>query len=660
MPLPSWLLWISASALLAALSVWHYRRRETPGRGRMLLAALRAGAFALILLLLFGPELPGRGPAVVRGTQVLLDASLSMGMPAEADGESRWSRALPLARGRAGALPVLLFGERVRPVPAAVLPDREPGDGRSLLLPALQAAAEGGVRRVVVITDGGIEDAAAVARWAPRLGLEIVVEQVGASLANRSLVEVSAPPSTRAGEPVTVELGVLAPSGDSLFIMASTGGRVLGRVGLPAPGAGRIATGAMELRPDAPPGGGWVRIDLELEGTDPVPDDDRRTVYVHVSEDPAGVALVSLQPDWEPRFLAPVLERSLGLPLNAYIRTAPGQYARLAGGLRAGEAATEDEVRAAVERAELVVLHGIGDGAPEWALSALRTSRRLMIFPAAGAGAAPLPVAVAEPIAGDYYLTTPAPPSPIAPLLADQQFAAVAPLTALRAVDTPPGTWAPLLVARARQGAPQPAIVAGATAGRRWAVVVAEGFWQWSLRGGDERQLYTRLWSSLAGWIASDRATAGPAAVRPARLAAARGLPVAWIAPGLAADSVAIELLAEDGAVALDTVMSMTAGDTAFTAAPSPGTYSYRARAFADGTVTEGQGPLTVERYSPEFARARADLAALRTPPVAVRGEGARGVRGAGTPLHTTPYPWVVLVLLLGTEWILRRRWGLR
>jgi hypothetical protein len=657
MPLLSWILWFAASTVLAALVVWHYRARETPGRGRMVLALLRAGTLSLILLLLFGPGLPGSGPARTRGTQVLLDASLGMGMPVAVDGESRWSRAVPLARSRAGGRDVLLFGERVRPLPAGDLPERVPGDGRSLLLPALQAAAEAGVRRVIVITDGGIEDAAAVARWAPRLGVEVVAELVGEPLPNRSLVEAVAPSWARAGEPVRVEVGIAAPTTDSLYVTAASGGRVLGRIALSPPDAGRLATGTLEVRPAAPHGGGWVRIDLELEGTDPVPDDDRRTVYVHISDEPAGVALVSLQPDWEPRFLAPVLGQSLGLPLNAFIRTAGEQYARLAGGLQAGEAATETDVRRAVERAELVVLHGVSDDAPAWALAALRNARRLMVFPAAGSGALPLPIEVAEPVAGDYYLVAPAPPSPVAALLADQELTAAAPLTEVRALTTPAGTWAPLLVARARQGTPQPVMVAGEAAGRRWVVVAAGGFWQWSLRGGEERLLYARLWGSLAGWLARDPGTAGPAAVRPARHAAHRALQVPWIAPGLAADSVAIQLLTEGGDVALDTVVAMTAGDTAFTAAPLPGTYSYRAHAYAEGTVTTGEGPLTVEHYSPEFSRPLADLGALRAPPTAVRGAA---VRTAVTPLHTTPYPWVLLVVLLGTEWILRRRWGLR
>jgi hypothetical protein len=654
----SWMLWLALSVAFGALSAWHYRRRETPGRGRALLALLRGATLALVLLLLFDPELPVRGVPPARGTQVLLDASLSMRMPAAAGAEeSRWARAVVLARARTSAAPIMLFGSTPRTVAAAALPAQAPGDGRTLLLPALQAAAEAGARRVTVITDGGIEDYAAVVRWAARLGVEVVPELVAEPLPNRSLVEASAPAWAQAGRPLGVEVGVLAPPGDSVRVTATAAGRVVARTTLAPPAPGRLAAGTLELLPDAPAGGGWVRIDLQIEGSDAVSDDDRRTVYVHISEQPAGIALVSLRPDWEPRFLAPVLGQALGLPLHAFLRVAPGRYARLAGGLEAGATVEEDEVRRAVARAELLVLHGAGDDMPEWAGAALRTARRLIIFPTGDDPAPGLPLAVAPPVPGDWYVVTDVPASPLAALLADQELAAATPLAGLLPVQPPPGAWVPLLAARGRQGAPQPIIVAGETAGSRWVVVAASGFWQWSFRGGEERALYARLWAALAGWVTRDAATAGPAAVRPAQHAIARGLPIPWVAHGLAADSIAIRLVAEDGAVALDTLVVPTAVDTAYTAAAAPGTYGYRAEAFAGDTVSVAEGPLTVEQYSPEFARPQADLRDLRTAPVAVR---AADDRRAAMPLRASPLPWVLLVGLLATEWILRRRWGLR
>lgn len=666
MILTHWIGWLLLSAAALGLSLWHYRRRETPGRGRALLAVLRACTLALVLLLLFDPRLPGGAVAPGTGMQVLLDASLSMTLtadPAAAGAVTPWQLGVDSARARAGGRPILLFGSSVRAVTSATLPDSAPADARSSLLPALQAAAESGARRALVITDGRIDDADAVARWAVRLGLEIETAVVGSEVANRALIEASAPAWIEAGEAAEFEFAVAGASGDSVRVVARQDGRTIGRAAVAPVGAGRLATGSMALRLQPPPDGGWVAVELALEAEDGVPDDDVRTVYVRVAAEPAAIALVSFRPDWEPRFLAPVLEQALGLPLRAYLRGATGQYVRLAGGLEAGVAASEEDVRGAVERAALLVLHGLGPDAPAWAADAAAGRRPVLIFPgqdAAGAAAAVdlgLPVAVGDEQAGDYFPSGPVPSSPIAALLADLALPAVSPLAGLRPVVARAGSWAPLLVTRGRQGAPLPVIVAGDDAGRRWAVALASGYWLWAFRGDVERQVYTRLWGALAGWLTQDGAAASFAAVRPASLALPRATAIPWITPGMAPDSLRITVNGADDAVVYDTVVAPAAGDTAYTEPPPPGAYSYRARAFSGNDSVAAAGLFTVERYSPEFARPRADLDALVAGTSAVRGERARA---SGKPLHASAYPYVLLLLLLAAEWILRRRWGLR
>jgi len=648
----SWLLWILLTIVAIALSLWHYHRRETPGRGRTLLALLRSAALALVLLLLFDPELPDGAATSARGALVLLDGSLSLDSAA-------WTRAVARARELADDRSVLVFGDDVRPIHPDSLPATAPGDPRSRLLPALQAAAEAGVRGVVVVTDGRLEDVEAAARWVPRLALDVETELVGGDVANRAIAEVSAPAWVQAGEPLDVEFGVTAPAGaDPVGVVVRQGGRILGRSTVPAPAAGRLATGSVQVRVEAPESGGWVALEVALEGADPIADDDVRTVYVQASAQPAGIALVSLRPDWEPRFLAPVLEQALGLPLRAYLRGATGQYIRLGSGLDAGAAATEQDVREAVARAEVLVLHGIGVDAPQWAVDALGSARRLLVFPGAETGTLPLPATVGAEQPGDYFPVAAIPPSPVAPLLAELELGGLAPLTGLRTVQVPEGAWAPLNVTRGRQGQAQPAAIAGTSGGRRWVVALGSGYWQWSFRGGAERQLYTRLWGSLAGWLAQERGTAAQAAVRPAAMSLPRNSPIPWLAPGVAADSVALTVTAADGAVALDTVIAATTADSAFSRAPAPGTYSYRARAFTSEGVVEADGVFAVERYSPELSRPRADLSGLA-------GDGETLVREdrtsrRGTPLHATVPPYLLLLLILSAEWILRRRWGLR
>jgi hypothetical protein len=243
----------------------------------------------------------------------------------------------------------------------------------------------------------------------------------------------------------------------------------------------------------------------------------------------------------------------------------------------------------------------------------------------------------------------------VAALLANIDVAGATPLSSLRAADGPADAWAPLLVSRGRQGAPYPLALAGATGRRRWVVALGDGYWQWWFRGGAERDLYARYWSALAGWLVRERSVAALAAVRPAEHAQPRGVPVPRVTTGALPDSVRV-VIAAAGATVTDTVLR-GGRDTLYSRSPGPGHFSYRARAFSGDTIREGSGEFSIERYSPELARPRVDQARLSAAGSPVRG-GAGMARG--TPLHSTAWPWFLLVALLAVEWILRRRWGLR
>jgi hypothetical protein len=180
-----WLLFALAAAAALGLTLGLYRRWETPGRGRTTLALLRWGGAAILLLLLFDPDLPAGALGAAAGTQVLLDGSLSMSLPHE--GGTRFSAAAGEARRLSTGRPVLVFGSDVRVIAPDSLAGLVPDAPDSRLLPALQSAAEAGVRRVVVLTDGGIDDAADVARWLPRLALDVDFRTIGAAVPDHAL-----------------------------------------------------------------------------------------------------------------------------------------------------------------------------------------------------------------------------------------------------------------------------------------------------------------------------------------------------------------------------------------------------------------------------------------------------------------------------------------
>jgi len=260
MHLLSWALVALAAAAALVVVSYLYRRREAPGRGRALLAALRWAALSLLILMLFDPSFPV--PEVQASgdtrTRVLVDGSLSMALPVgPGEAASRWERAREEARRVGGS--VLLFGDAPRLVAPDSLAALQPAAGSSRLLPALAAASEAGVRRVVVLSDGGIEDAAEVARALPELGLDVEIRPVvAAEVTNRALAEVEAPEWAEAGKPLEIRVGVTAvgpAEGDSVAVLLRQGEKVLTRARVATPPPGRVATATLRVTPEVAGGG---------------------------------------------------------------------------------------------------------------------------------------------------------------------------------------------------------------------------------------------------------------------------------------------------------------------------------------------------------------------------------------------------------------------
>jgi hypothetical protein len=650
-----WALWLVASLAAFGLAGYLYRFRELPGPGRGLLIGLRGTALALGLLLLFDPLLPGPGERSADRV-VLLDASASMALPSSEPDGSRWNEGLARARAD-GVTEVLLFGDAPRRVTLSNLENTVPGDPRSRLLPALQAAAQSGARRVTVITDGRIDDADDVMRWLPRLGMQVELQGADGEIDNAAITQVTAPAWVEAGQATAISFEAMAVGGgpDSLVVRVLQDGAELGRTAVARPGPGRFASGSVRITTDAAGLAGHVRYEVSLEPGDDVPADDARHVYVDVSTQPAGITIVSFRPDWEPRFLYPVLERSLGLPVRAWMR-AGDTWVELGGASRAGRRARDAEVISSLSRAEMVVLHGADARAPAAFLAAAAGARRLLVFPT-GSGILPgLPIPPTTPIVADWYVSGQVPSSPIASALAGIEVESVPPLTALRIPDELPGTWSALNVNRGRRGAAYPLAIGSSSAERRWVVALGQGYWQWSLRGGEARATYEQLWSSLGGWLLEEADRDETDAILPVARTLEPAAPLRWTMAGIALDSVRLRVADQDGNAVSDTTIRPEGADTIATAAPGAGRYRWTAQAFASGSTRESAGELTVESASTENIRPSV-LAMLAAPMSELR---ATGTRAGARPLHATAWPYLALILLLSAEWILRRRRGLR
>ena len=656
MDLTAWALYALIVAAALAGAVFHYRRHEPAGRGRVILGVLRGTTLAVLLLLLFDPVVPAVAVGGAGGTAVLVDASLSMGLPAERGGTA-WGEARSVVDS-VGADRVLLCGAG-EALGVAGLGEEAPVATGSRLAPALRSALEAGAERVLVVTDGALEDAAEAERIAGAGAGHVRVRLVGdGGAANLGLPAVEAPAWLEVGERATVRVTVdgRGPvTADSVTVVVSRDSVELGRATAAAPARGQAVPVSVPIEPGEA-GAGPVRLDIALTPGGAVAADDVRHVYVRIAEEPAGVALVSFQPDQEPRFLLPVLERALGLPVRGWMALAGDRYLRLGTGEEAGRSGDVAGVRRAVAGADLVVLHGLTAAAPEWAQEAAAVRRRVLVFPG-DPWPRTLPVGAGPARAGDWYPVSEPPPSPVAALLAGVEAGDAPPLTTLRApTATDAELWTPVEARLGRQGEPRPVVLAGEPDGRRVAVALGTGYWRWAFAGGGGRELYDRMWSAVAAWLLEAGPDAGPEAVRPATLAVPRGAEIQWLAPG-DADSLRISYEPLDGSAgpARDTSIAAEAGRGS-TAALPPGRYRYRAGVPGDSGVS-GEGELTVEAYSPELSRP--------TVPLRLDGGGG-GDRGAGAmgapgrPLHATPWPYAVVVLLLCVEWVLRRRWGLR
>jgi hypothetical protein len=205
----------------------------------MRLAALRALAWGSVGVLLVNPACHRQAAA---RTDVLLDNSLSM---TDATSDARWRAAVDSARAAAGRSGrIVVFGAEPGPFDAA----SPPSAPTSLLLPALREAAGRG-SRVVVVTDGLVDDAASLPDDLLRRARIVVVPR-----AQRPDVGIAAlvlPAALRAGDTTSARIDLIAAgtaAGDTVLLELLEQGRVVARARMPL-GAGGSLTRELTFVP---------------------------------------------------------------------------------------------------------------------------------------------------------------------------------------------------------------------------------------------------------------------------------------------------------------------------------------------------------------------------------------------------------------------------
>ncbi len=601
--------WLLATGAGIALALLGYAGRVADGRAPLVVLAAaiaRGGATAmLVALLLDAPLGPSRPPAPL----IALDVSASW---SRGGATAPYETATADAR-RESSVPLLLFGDSLREATAPA----QPSDMASRVAPAVERALGSG-RSLILFTDGVLDDAGALDRL-PR-GSAVRVP-VTAALLDAAPLAIDAPRAVVGGDTIDVSVrigaaGKALPGGMVTLLLDD---QPLDSARLDSlPGWGELRT-SMRGRMPAREGIAVLRAVVAVAG-DEEPRNDTLAVAIHLST-VAGVTVVSTAPDFDLRYMLEVLRGTTALPTRAYIQVAPGQWRREGSLAPLGA----EMVRDAARRAPILVLHG--DTAAFGAPMSLGSGAQLLMPGAA---------------TGDLqWYAVAAPPSPLSALLSGTTWDSLPPLAV---GGTPPrGEWTGLTVQRGRQFERQAAI-AGSEIPRRRAVVGVTGLWRWRFRGGLPADAFAAVWGGIFDWMAAERRDARAALPDAALLRA--GEPVVWRRGG--ADSVVNLLLRRRGGGESDSValtLSFTDGGSTV---QSPGLAS----GVYDLTVAGGEAVLVVNA-SRELLPSRPTVAAGpvgSAPPTA----------GVAPRSRSAVWPFVLLVLLLCAEWLLRRRVGLR
>ena len=626
--------WGVAIALGLLVAWLAYARSATPGqRPRvLLLGLLRCVAVVLVAAMFLGaPSAPPR-PA---DPLLAIDASASWRRAGGDDSttvrdlRAQWQS---IARQQRTNETLVLVGDSLRDVSRGDLARMVPTDAATRVRSAVDRAAALG-RPLLLVTDGEVDDADALAD-AP-LGSEVRVLPRSARR-DVALADLTVPVSASAGD--TLQIAALLASGGAGgtegVMRLTLDGVDVGSV--PVPALAAYATTRVTRALPLPHGTRTVllRATLEVAG-DVEPRNDTLTAAIEISDRPPAV-FVSTAPDLDVREVLVVLRGALALPTRAYLRLAPGVW-REEGTLAA---IREDEVRARAAAAGLLIVHGDTTWAPA-AKGAVRGSRALW-------SPAP-PTALARPgeatRAAEWYASD-APPSPLAASLAGLPWDSLPPLTL---AGLPRGAITVLSAKLGKRGEAVPAIAAREDAGMRTLVISGSGYAGWSLRGGRSAEVFSALWGSIFDWLAIGRGD--QRAARPASAWIRAGETVRWRRGG--SDSSVTAVISRRRAAASNAPTSVP-GDTV------------RIR-FASGAVESGSAPLDPGVYDVGTTGGSAVLVVnaarewIPRAPTVHNGPLSRGALSTDAPrLSDVWWPFVVALLLLCGEWIVRRAVGMR
>ncbi len=608
-------LWRAPSSARGSLAD-ELSRPVTPTRSSSLaLGALRAGAYLCLIAMLLGAPSGAREPLA---PLAVLDVSQSW---LRGGSNAQWRAALDSMRA-VGGDSVLLFGDSARIVSRGDVDESFARDQRSLLQPVIDQATALG-RAVAVITDAELDDPAAMLRLPAG---SRVVRMAHARAVDAAVAQLDVPTFATGGDSIVVSATIVAGNDSvrSAAFVVLLDNAELART--PVRVLEPFASQQQELRVALPRGAGERELSAVVIATgDNVSHNDTLSSIIEVSDRPR-VVFVSTSPDLDVREALRVLRGSVRLPVRGYLRVAPGIW-REEGTLAA---VSETDVQSRAAAAGLLVLHG--DSLWNGVVAARRGP--VVVWSPAPAPVAARPGEINRQV--EWYVSR-IPASPLTSALA------ALPLDSLPPLDVGGATIGgiPVLEARAgRAGDPRVIAAVGSDAGPRRLRVSGSGYAAWALRGGRSADAFTALWGAMFDWMAASQ-TDGASASLAANVVRA-GDPLRWRRGGT--DSVVTaEITSATGGVDSVVLRFSATQDLVETASLTEGRYSVRT-----GETTRRLVVNPSREWVPRAPTPAPDVSAAGAPLMAAR------------PLIERTWPFVLALLLLSGEWLLRRRVGLR
>tara|TARA_Y100000996_G_scaffold404145_1_gene377902 strand:+ start:1010 stop:2941 length:1932 start_codon:yes stop_codon:yes gene_type:complete len=642
------LVFLFLAGILATYAFWVYLRVELTVPAARSLAVVRASILSLVLLLLFDPRLPFEATGAAPTPWVLLDASMSMtveGLEGSSPAEVAAERAAEL---ETEGWEVFRFGNGnlVRQVNET----QRASEGLiSELAPSLQLAAESGAKEVRVLSDLRFTDPVAIQSVLDVIPVAVQFEDLSLVARNSGIARFSVSDVLYPEDSPAAEIEIFGGnSGDSVIVEIFEENREVAQVRVLAPGPGLRATGTVRLPPAGESGHlrYTARIADEEQVDDAFPSDDEAVTYAGIGYPAGALVLVSAVPDWEPRYLLPVLEKVTGLPSIGYLRAGPDRFVRLGSASDRGIPADSSTVKRAATEAALLVLHGLGVDADPWIAEIAEGQGQRLVLPLDSEGTRAVGLETGDPISGEWYASPDVPTSPIAGALAGVTLQGLPPLSGAMVPSTPL-LLPPLQIQLRGAGSPESAFGLIERPGGRVAVALASQFWRWAARENGHEP-YRRIWSGIVDWLLAGEEVIA-AEPRPMVWVTSRGQKIAW---SLGGDSSSVHLEVWSGTeVVTDT--TLVGGGEAMTGALDPGLYTYTLVSESGDTV--GAGRFDVSGVSLEM------LPVAKMPELSPGSLSSPGnAEDSGRPLRTYPWVYLLIMVLLCSEWIVRRRTGLR